>query len=51
MRATVEHVRDLEQRLSDDTHLNLRAPALGLMAAHAELTGIPAPANITGGTA
>ena len=51
MKATVELVRDLDGRLTDDNHLNLRAAALGLMAAYAELTGLPAPADIIGGTA
>lgn len=43
MRSTVELVRDLEGKVSDENHLHLRASALGLMHAYSELTGLPAP--------
>lgn len=46
MRAAVELVRDLEPRLTDDAHLNLKAAALGLMQTYAEITGLPAPTQI-----
>jgi hypothetical protein len=50
MKMAVEIVRDLEGKLSDDAHLHLRASALGLMFAYAELAGLPAPDQILGGT-
>jgi hypothetical protein len=49
MRATVELVRDLDAKLSHDTHLHLRAAALGQMQAYAELTGLPKPYQILEG--
>lgn len=49
MRNTVELVKDLDGKLSDDGHLQLKAAALGLMGAYAELTGLPAPNQILGG--
>lgn len=49
MRATVELVRDLEPRLTPDTHLHLRAAALGLMHTYAQLTGLPKPTDILQG--
>ncbi|MFF2029531.1 hypothetical protein [Arthrobacter sp. NPDC058192] len=50
MRATVELVRDLDGRLSDDANVHLRAAALGVMTAYGELTGLPAPIQIIEGT-
>ena len=50
MRATVELVRDLDGRLSDDAMLQLKAGALGTMWAYSELVGLPAPDTIIGGT-
>lgn len=50
MRATVELVQALNGRLSPDGDLNLRAAALGMMTAYAEITGLPAPNEILGGT-
>ena len=49
MRATVELVQDLKGKLSPDADVNLRAAALGMMHTYAELTGLPAPAEILGG--
>lgn len=49
MRATVELVRDLDGRLSDDAMLQLKAAALGCMGAYAEMTGLPKPETILGG--
>ena len=49
MRATVELVRELDGRLSPDADVHLRAAALGMMTAYAELTGLPAPIQILGG--
>ncbi|AXH44448.1 hypothetical protein PP353_gp72 [Arthrobacter phage Kumotta] len=46
MKAAVELVRDLEPRLTPDTHLHLRAAALGLMTVYSELTGLPTPTDI-----
>lgn len=48
MRATVELVKDLNGRLSPDADVTLRAAALGMMHTYAELTGLPAPAEIIG---
>lgn len=42
-RDVLELVRDLEGKLSEDTHTHLKASALGLMFALAELTGQPSP--------
>lgn len=49
MRATVELVKDLNGKVSDEADVNLRAAALGLMHTYAELTGLPAPTEIIGG--
>lgn len=49
MRATVELVQDLKGKVSDEADVNLRAAALGMMHTYAELTGLPAPAEILGG--
>jgi hypothetical protein len=49
MRAAVELVQALDGKLSPDNHLHLRAAALGLMHAYAELSGQPAPNEILGG--
>lgn len=49
MRAAVELVRDLDGKVSDDAHLNLKAAALGLMNAYADATGLPKPEQILGG--
>ena len=49
MRATVELVKDLNGKVSDEADVNLRAAALGLMHTYAELTGLPAPTEILGG--
>ena len=49
MRATVELVKDLNGKVSDEADVNLRAAALGLMHTYAELTGLPAPTVILGG--
>ncbi|MBT8163055.1 MULTISPECIES: hypothetical protein [Arthrobacter] len=49
MKAAVELVRDTDSRLSPEAHLNLRAAALGLMHAYAELAGLPAPTELLGG--
>jgi hypothetical protein len=46
MKAAVELVRDLEPRLPPDTHLHLRAAALGLMHTYSALTGLPKPTEI-----
>ncbi len=43
MRATVELVRDMDGKLPPEQLLNLKAAALGLMHAYAELTGLPSP--------
>ena len=48
MRATVELVRDLDGRLSPDAMVHLRASALGMMTAYAEIAGLPAPIQILG---
>ena len=50
MRATVELVRDLDGKLSDDGMLQLKAAALGLMHVYSEVAGLPAPDTIIGGT-
>jgi len=49
MRAAVELVRDLDGRLSAEADVNLRASALGMMTAYAEIAGLPAPTTIIGG--
>jgi len=49
MRATVELVRELEAKLSEDGLIHLRAAALGQMTAYAELTGLPNPYQIIEG--
>ncbi len=51
MKATVELVRDLEGRLTEDGMLSLKAAGLGQMMAYSELTGLPAPAEIIYGLA
>lgn len=43
MRAAVELTRDLKDDLNPEHHEWLRASALGLMVAYAELTGMPSP--------
>ena len=43
MVAGVELVRDLEGRLTDENYLKLRAAALGLMFAYADVAQLPAP--------
>lgn len=48
MRATVELVQALNGRLSPESDVHLRAAALGMMTAYAELAGLPAPAQILG---
>jgi hypothetical protein len=50
MRATVELVQELDGKLSPDGMLQLKAAALGQMGAYAELTGLPVPNQILGGT-
>jgi len=50
MRATVELVKDLKGKVSDEADVNLRAAALGMMHTYAELAGLPAPTEILGGT-
>ena len=45
MRAAVELVRDLEPRLTDNTHLELKAAAYALLNVYAEITGLPKPAQ------
>jgi hypothetical protein len=49
MRQTVELVRDLDGRLSDDAHLQLKAAALGLLWVYSEVAGLPKPDQIIGG--
>jgi hypothetical protein len=49
MKANVELVRDLEDKLAPEVHLNLKASALGMMHAYAAMTGLPAPDQILGG--
>ena len=49
MRNTVELIRDLDGRLTDDRMLELKASALGLMWCYSELAGLPAPDQIIGG--
>ena len=49
MRATVELVRDLEPRLTDDAHLELKAAAYALMNTYAEITGLPKPNEVIKG--
>lgn len=49
MRSTVELVRALDGRLTDEGHLNLRAAALGLLWVYSEMAGLPAPDEIIGG--
>jgi hypothetical protein len=46
MKATVELVRDLQDRLPAEEWLCLRAAALGQMVAYSNLTGLPAPVEI-----
>lgn len=48
MKSSVELVRDLEGRLSDETFLKLKASALGLMFVYAELANLPAPDSVVG---
>jgi hypothetical protein len=48
MKANVELVRDLEDKLAPEVHLNLKASALGMMHAYAAMTGLPAPDQILG---
>lgn len=43
MRSTVDLVRDIGPRLSEDSEVHLRATALGLLIVYAELTGQPSP--------
>lgn len=50
MKSTVELVRDLDGRISAENHINLKASALGLMHNYSELTGLPAPTELLGGT-
>ena len=50
MRAAVELVQELDGRLSAEADVNLRASALGMMHVYAELTGLPKPEAIIGGT-
>jgi len=49
MRAAVELVQELDGRLSDEGDVNLRASALGMMTAYAEIAGLPKPETIIGG--
>lgn len=49
MKANVELVRDLQDKLPADAWLHLRASALGLMFVYAELTGLPSPIDYTEG--
>jgi len=49
MKSAVELVRDLDGKISAESHLNLKASALGLMFVYSELTGLPAPTEILGG--
>ena len=49
MRNTVELIRELDGRLTDNRMLELKASALGLMWAYSELAGLPAPDQIIGG--
>lgn len=46
MKSTVELVRSLQDRLPAEEWLCLRAAALGQMMAYANLTGLPAPAEV-----
>lgn len=46
MKATVELVRSLQDRLPAEEWLCLRAAALGQMMAYSNLTGLPAPAEV-----
>ena len=48
MRAAVELVQELDGRLNAEADVNLRASALGMMTAWAELSGMPAPIQILG---
>ena len=48
MKASVELVRDLDGRLTDEKYVYLKAAALGLMHAYSELTGLPAPDQVIG---
>lgn len=48
MRATVELVQELDGKLTPEADVNLRAAALGMMHAYAELTGLPKPETILG---
>jgi len=48
MRTTVELVQTLDQRLTPDRALELKAAALGLMWCYSELAGLPAPDQILG---
>ena len=49
MRNTVELIRDLDGRLTDEAMLKLKAAALGTMHAYSELANLPAPDQIIGG--
>jgi hypothetical protein len=49
MKQCVQLVQTMESKLSDEAHLHLKASALGLMFAYAELTGMPDPTEILGG--
>ena len=49
MRNTVELIRELDGRLTDEAMLKLKAAALGTMHAYSELAGLPAPEQIIGG--
>ena len=46
MVASVELVRDLEGKVSNERHLELRAAALAHMRAYAEISGLPAPESV-----
>jgi len=50
MRSAVELVQELDGRLSAEADVNLRASALGMMHVYAEMTGLPKPETIIGGT-
>lgn len=49
MKQCVQMVKTMESKLSEDSHLHLKASALGLMFTYAELTGMPDPTEILGG--
>ena len=48
MRTTVELVQALDQRLTPERMLELKAAALGLMTVYAELTNLPSPTELLG---